>query len=304
MLPHVLMALAACPTPGSSCAGPAPRPLPDWGDASFTVSGEDPIAVEHAAGGVVCDGAGASVRSGGAGVYWALTVMGAPPSVWWSRRDQRADAVQPGPTWVAREPPSLRVGDGRVVLADVAVAGEGGAVLRIEGEVRCPIAADPVSAATISALGAAAGGPAARVGERARAAVPVARLGAVVDATRGRVGRGVVVWAGAVDGDAGEVWVAPGSGPFDVVRHAGVGGPDAPWIAAEVERLAREHRIDLVAAEPTSLTARLPQGADAEALAREVAALCPAVLDAPDASIEALATQLERDRQLVCWWDG
>ena len=63
-----------------------------------------------------------------------------------------------------------------------------------------------------------------------------------------------------------------------------------------------EHRIDVVAAEPGSLTARLPAEANVRRLAAEVATVCPAVLDAEDASVAALEAQLARDRQLVCWW--
>ena len=86
------------------------------------------------------------------------------------------------------------------------------------------------------------------------------------------------------------------------MRYAGCGGPDAPWIAERVTRWVEDHRVDVIAADPGSLTARLPPDANVRALAAEVVEVCPAVLDAEGASVAALEAQLVRDRQLVCWW--
>ncbi|MEZ4241846.1 MAG: DUF4253 domain-containing protein [Myxococcota bacterium] len=284
----------------AACHVPAPQP-PRWGDARVAVSGPDAVDVDALPGGVVCDPSGVSVRAVD-GPYWGLTITPDPPTVWWARRGDRADAVRPGPTWVARSPAGLDWGDEGVALHGVEVTGDVG-TLTLDAQITCPVAGAPVPDEAVAALSDVAGAPAERVGVRARVRVPLERVGAVVDGVRGRLRGGVLAWAGAHDDDGGEVWLGRGSGPLDVVRHAGVDGLEAPHIGVVLARLAEERGLDLVVADATTVVARVPAGADPAALAREVAALCPAVLDAGDASLEALATQIARDHQVVCWWD-
>lgn len=105
-----------------------------------------------------------------------------------------------------------------------------------------------------------------------------------------------------------EVVVAPGEGHAAILRlartGAGKAGPGTDAVVAKVDGWSRLSRLNVFHAETESVEIILEKvPADTEALAKDVAAFCPAVVARGTGMLEILSKQLYETGRILLFWD-
>lgn len=304
---------------GCTCRSATPA-APDWGGVDLEVARDGEAPRRIARDGAVCrgradnlDAAVHTAEDAAPGGWWSLWIHPEPPEVWWSTRSSRADAGEPGPTWVARGLDGVRASGARILLDGVRlepVGAEGPAIV-LRGEVRCPTlpdAAPPDAVAALTRVAPPADGVVHVDGGLAWVAVPIDGAAGALDRVREALPAGTVGWLGgalASAPDQVQLVVAAGGRATDIVRWAGVGvaeaGLDPVDVAVRAEGLRARFGLDLVAADPASITLRVPPGVDRPALAAALAEACPDAV-AAEGGVEAVAEALATEPVAVCSW--
>lgn len=143
--------------------------------------------------------------------------------------------------------------------------------------------------------------------------VPEADAPKIVERLRQQLPEGMVAFIGTTkpaddDLEGVEVVVAPGKDQFDCVRLAQTEAPNFELTNADLIRKLRDYHkqldIDIFHAESDTLTfvIRKPP-TDWLALADDIGAFCPDIVDQGVGTVEALAKFLEKSKQVSLWWD-
>jgi hypothetical protein len=223
-------------------------------------------------------------------------------------------------------PGALRVDERRVRFDGTLKDRAGTAEVRLVLDVRHP---EPVAAApppaSVLALLEAAGGTKARAwstweggsskDERcASVVVPKVHARAMRDDVRTRLGPGWIAFVGTTHTGGSEerpgveLVIGPGTSSLDALRLARTDGVNhdlgTEAIVRQIRAWDSQYGVDVWHAEMDTaefVLARAPQ--DALAFAKELYAFCPDIVDQGVESVEELARQLRKSRDVFLWWD-
>ena len=111
-----------------------------------------------------------------------------------------------------------------------------------------------------------------------------------------------------IAGDPDRVAILPTAEQLEVVATVGTSAPNYDIsnhdIVAWLRALQTEHPFMLTGAGEDWLAARFAgEPRDAMTLARRIHAFCPDVVEQGVGSVRALAAEIEKTRELYCWWD-